>query len=112
MGWKVTVRRGPEVSRESFDGLEQALAFSRAEADKVRREGRLPTVKAFRDFTPDRRVQARVEVTGPGLLRRPTAGIDVMGDGSLVAFKGAVTKREMANEGLDDAMEKLREALS
>ena len=112
MSWKVTIRRGPEVSRESFDELEGALAFARGEADRVRREGRLPEIKAFRDYTPDRRVQARVEITGPGWVRRSSAGLDVMGDGSVVAFTGAVTKRQLTIESLDDAIEKLRAKLA
>ncbi len=112
MSWKVTVREGPKVSRESFEGLEDALAFARESADRVRRGGRLGTVKAFRDYTPDERVQARVELAGRGLVRRPTAGIDVMGDGTLLGFEGGVRRRPIEVDSLDHAIETLRSLLS
>jgi hypothetical protein len=110
--WKVTVRRGPKVTREGYDSLEDALEAAREAADRTRREGRLPAINALRDFTPDQRVQCRVEISGRGFLRAPEAGIDVMGDGSIVPYRGAIRKTQLESEGLDDAIEQLREALA
>jgi hypothetical protein len=110
--WKVTVRHGPQVSREGFDSLDDALAAAREAADRTRREGRLPAINALREFTPDKRVQCRVEVSGKGFLRGPEAGIDVMGDGSIVPYRGAIRKERLESTGLDDAIELLRRTLS
>jgi hypothetical protein len=112
VSWKVTVRVGPKVGRERFDSLDAALAHARESADRVRREGRIGTVKAFRDYTPGERVQARIELTGPGMIRRAGGGLDVMGDGTLVAYDGAVRKRPLPADSLDQAIDELRGALS
>lgn len=112
MGWKVTVRHGPQVAREKLDSLEQALEVARARIAAVLSEGELGEVKAFRTYEPGDRVQARVEVSGPGLVRGPEAGIDVMGDGALVPYAGAVRKRELGEAStLDQAIEKIRAEL-
>ena len=112
MSWRVTVRHGPKVKREKFDSLEDALAHAREAADRVRREGRLPDINALRDIRSDQRVHARIEVSGKGLLRGPEAGLDVKGDGSVVPYRGAVNKQPLEADSLDDAVERLREALS
>jgi hypothetical protein len=111
VSWRLTVRVGPEVDKARYDSLDEALEEARARAAAVLAEGRVGTVKAFRDYTPDQRVQARIEVSGKGLLRGPEAGIDVMGDGSLVPYAGAVRKRPLEAGTLDDAIEALRHAL-
>ena len=49
----------------------------------------------LRDFEPADQVAARLEISGKGLLRAPTAGVDVMGDGSLVPFSGSVRREEL-----------------
>ena len=110
-GWKVTVRHGSEVRRERFDDLDDALAEARGRVSAVLTEGRLGTVRMLREFTPDQRVHARIEISGPGLLRGPEGGLDVMGDGAVVAYTGAVRKREVGGETLDEAFDRLRERL-
>ena len=112
MSWRVTVRAGSEVDKASFDSLEDALTEARGRAAAVLAEGGLGTVSAFRDYTPDKRVQARIEVSRKRLLGGAEAGIDVMGDGSLVPYAGAISKRPLAAGTLDEAIERLREALS
>jgi len=111
MSWKVTVRYGPKVSRQRIETLEQAIEETRSAVEGVRREGGLPKLSAFRDYEPGRRVHARIEISGPGLLRGKEAGIDVMGDGTVVPYTGAIRKRELGADSLDDAFERLREAL-
>ena len=111
VAWKVTVRHGSDVARERCDTLEEALREARQQIDEVLREGGLGTVKMLRDFTPGQQVHARIEISGPGLFRGREGGIDVMGDGALVAYKGAIRKQPLDADGLDGALDRLREAL-
>lgn len=99
------------MSREKVETLDEALAEARGAVDEVRREGGLPAISAFRDYTPDRRVHARIELDGPGLLRGKQGGVDVMGDGTVVPYIGAIRKRELGADSLDDAFDRLGEAL-
>jgi hypothetical protein len=112
VSWRLTVRVGPEVDKERYEDLDAALAAARARAAAVIAGGGLGTVKAFRDYEPGQRVQARIEVSGKGLLRGPEAGIDVMGDGSLVPYAGAVRRRRLEAATLDEAIAALRRALA
>ena len=109
--WKVTVRHGSRVGREKFDSLDEALDQARRRVDDIRRDDRLPPITVFRKHTPGQRVNARIEVSGPGILRSPEGGIDVMGDGHAIAYTGAVRKETIDADSLDQAFERLREAL-
>jgi hypothetical protein len=111
VSWKVTVRHGSQVGREKFETVEEAIAEARQRVEEVRREGGLPATSAFREYAPDQQVHARIEISGPGLLRGAEGGIDVMGDGSLVAYTGTIRKRAIAADSFDDAFERLTEAL-
>jgi hypothetical protein len=111
VSWKVTVRHGSQVRRERFESLDEALAEARDSVDAVRRGSGLPQISAFRDYAPDQRVHARIEISGPGLIRSPEGGLDVMGDGSVVTYHGAIRKRALGATSLDDAFSRLREAL-
>jgi hypothetical protein len=112
VSWKVTVRYGSSVGREKFDSLDEAIEEARRRVEEVRRDGGLPTISAFRTHTPDQRVEARIEISGPGLIRSPEGGIDVMGDGHAIAYTGAIRKETIEAESLDDALERLGEALA
>lgn len=112
MSWKVTVRNGPAVDRARFETLDEALDEARGRAAAVLSGGRLGPVKALREFTPGQRVQARIEISGKGFMRGPEAGIDVMGDGALVAYVGAIRKQPLDAPTLDAAIESLRDALT
>jgi hypothetical protein len=112
VSWKLTVRQGSEVDRERFGTLDDALGEARARVGAVQRGERLGEVSAFRTYEPRQRVQARIEIWGRGLVRGPEAGIDVMGDGSLVPYRGAVRKRTLEAATLDQALERLREELA
>jgi len=109
--WKVTVRHGPRVAREKFASLDEAIDDARRRVDEIRREDRLPPISMLRDFTPAERVAARIEISGPGLIRTPEGGIDVMGDGQAIAYTGAIRKRQIAADTLDEAFEDLRNEL-
>jgi hypothetical protein len=80
-------------------------------AERVRAEGPLQGTSVVRDFSPGDLVHARLQISGKGLMRRPTAGVDVKGDGSLVAFRGAVMREELAAEGQGTPFDVVRETL-
>ena len=109
--WKVTVRHGSNVGREKFGSLEEAIADARRRVDEISREDRLPPIRSIRDFSPDQRVAARIEISGPGLIRGKEGGVDVMGDGTAIAYTGAVRKERIEADSLDQAFERLGEAL-
>lgn len=64
----------------------------------------------LREFESSDRVASRLEIS-TGLLRGRVAGIDVMGDGSLVAFAGAIGRRELAPRGRETAFATLKREL-
>jgi hypothetical protein len=109
--WKVTIRHGSSVGREKFSTLEEAIEDARGRVDEIRREDRLPPISFIRDFSPDQRVAARIEISGPGLIRGAEGGIDVLGDGSAIAYTGAVRKEPIEAHSLDEAFESLRDSL-
>jgi hypothetical protein len=111
-GYRLTVRHGPEVARESFERLDDAVAELERRAEVIRAEGGLGAAKMIRAYEPGERVHARLEVTGPGLLRRSDAGVDVMGDGAVVPYRGAVVKRKLEPRRGQSPYDAVREALS
>jgi hypothetical protein len=99
------------VGREKFGSLDEAIAEARRRVEEVHREDRLPPISMLRDFSPAERVQARIEISGPGLIRSPEGGIDVMGDGHAIAYTGAIRKETIEADSLDHALARLRDAL-
>jgi hypothetical protein len=64
-----------------------------------------------RDFEPGDLVAGRVEISTGGWLRRGLdAGVDVMGDGSFVAFRGGLA-REPLEIGNDSPWAAVRKAM-
>lgn len=107
----MTIRRGSEVSRRRHETLDDALEAMRSEAEAVRAEGGLPELNVIRTFEPSKRVAARLEISRGGLLRGRTAGVDVMGDGSVVAFRGGVVRHQLGEDDPQRGYEAVREAL-
>lgn len=107
--WKLTVRHGPDVTRERFDDLDAALEAARRRAQAISAEGPLKPASMLRTFDASSQVHARLEISGKGLLRPPTAGVDVRGDGRLVAFSGSVAREELT--GGEDPFGLVRDAL-
>ncbi len=110
--YRLTVRHGPKVKRESFDNLDEAIATMERRAEEVRREGPLREVRALRDYEPGDRVHARLELSAGGMLRGREAGVDVMGDGALVPYQGAVRKRRLEPGRDQSAFDAVRGALA
>jgi hypothetical protein len=84
----------------------------RAEAHAIQAEGPLPASSMLRDYVAREQVHARLQITGKGLLSKPTAGVDVRGDGSLVAYRGAIRREELEPAGRDTPFDAVRETLT
>jgi hypothetical protein len=110
-GWKLTVRHGSEVEHESFSDLGEAVAAMRERALAIRSEGSVRPVRSLRDYEPGDQVHARLQLSGRGLFRQPTAGVDVRGDGTFVPFKGGVVREELDPSHHDTPFDLVRETL-
>jgi hypothetical protein len=97
--FRLTIRSGPRVTREKHESLGDAVAALRSHAEAIRAEGGLPEVSMIRTYEPADRVKARLEVSTGGPFRGHDAGIDVMGDGRLVPYRGGVFRKELADDG-------------
>jgi len=112
--WRLTVRAGPRVDRDSFDELGQALdALERRGRELAQTAPREAVDAKIRQFEPVQQVVARLEVAGPqALMPRARAGVDVRGDGSTEAFLGRVRRAVIEQRKGEDAFTALRRALS
>ncbi len=106
------MRHGPEVTREQFDTLEGAVDALRERAEAIRAEGPLEGVVSLRDFEPAEQVHARLEISSGGLLRGRDAGVDVMGDGSLVPYRGGMRRSHLDPGDGQTAFDAVGEALA
>jgi hypothetical protein len=109
--WKLSIRDGADVSHESFDDLDDAVAAMRERALKIRAEGPAEPVSTLRDFAPADLVRARLQLSGRGWLRKPVAGVDVRGDGTLMPFRGSVRREELDPSGHETPFDLVRETL-
>lgn len=109
--FKLTIRHGPKVRRESFGTLAEAVTALRGETEAIRADGGLPEVTAFRTYEPSARVHARLEISTGGPFRGRDAGIDVMGDGGMVPFRGGITRQVLEPTEGQSAIDAVAEAL-
>lgn len=109
--WKLTVRHGSEVEHVSFDELDEAIGEMRRRALEIRAEGPMEPVSTLRDFSPDDLVRARLQLSGRGILRRSTAGIDVRGDGTFMPYRGTVRREELDPSRDETPFETVRKTL-
>jgi hypothetical protein len=109
--WTLTVRHGSEVEKEQFEDLDAAISALRTRAESIRGEGPVKPVSGFRDYEPGDQVHARLEVSGKGILRPPTAGVDVRGDGQFVPYAGGIRRRPLEPEEEEDAFAAVRRHL-
>jgi hypothetical protein len=109
--WTLTVRHGSRVERELLQTLEDAVAELERRAEEIRAEGPLEGVSMVRDFAPADHVQARLEISGKGVVRPPTAGVDVHGDGRVVAFRGGLRRQQIDPGGDETVFDAVRRAL-
>jgi hypothetical protein len=109
--YRLTVRHGPKVERETFETLDDAVEALERRAEEVRRKGPLEEVRALRDFEPGQRVHARLELSTGGVFGGREVGVDVMGDGALVPYTGVIRKRRLEPQDGETAFEAVRGAL-
>jgi hypothetical protein len=107
--WRVTIRTGPKVERQSAETLEEALDLLETEARAAATTARRGTIDVrVRKFEPADQVAARVELRGPGTR----AGLDVRGDASVQAWTGRIRRRLVEPEGGETPYEALRREMS
>jgi hypothetical protein len=111
MSWRLVIRHRSEVERKQFETLEEAIHALERRAEQIRAEGPLEAVRALREFAPESRVHARLELSTGGVLRGAEAGIDVMGDGAFVPYRGAIRKRRLEPTPDQTPFDAVREAL-
>jgi hypothetical protein len=110
--YTLTIRHGSDVDRERFDSVDAAVDALRTRAEAIRAEGGVGETTMIRTYAPGDQVHARLELSGSrGLLRRREAGLDVMGNGRLVPYRGAVRKKQLEPASGQSPYEVLREAL-
>jgi hypothetical protein len=109
--WKLTVRHGPDVEHQAFDDLGEAVAAMRERALELRAEAAPKTASLLGTYGPADQVQARLQLTGRGLLRKPTAGVDIRGDGTFMPYRGGVGREELDPAGHDTPFDLVRETL-
>ena len=110
--WKLTVRSESDVTRQSFDDLDEALAAARKAADEVIDDGPIDRVKAIRDYEPSQIVNARIEISGKGLFSPPTAGIDIQGDLTVIPYAGGVRRQTLDGSDIGQAIKSVKLFLS
>ena len=105
------MRHGSDVDHAQFDDLAEAVAAMRERAMAIRSEGPMDRVQSLRDFEPRDQVNARLQLSSGGFLRKSVAGVDVRGDGTFVPFKGGVAREELDPTDHDTPFDLVRETL-
>ena len=109
--FKLTVRNGPKVTRDTYDNLGDAMVALRSHAERIRAGEDLREISMIRTYEPGDLVKARLEISTGGPFRSRDAGLDVMGDGGLVAFRGGVFRKEISAERGEAAYEAVERAM-
>jgi hypothetical protein len=103
LSYRITVRRGPKIDHERAESLDEAIEIAKR---YVRGSRRRDAVEAIgRRYEAEDLVAVRIELKGPG----GRGGLDVRGDGGLIAWTGRVFRTVL--EG-DDPYEALAHRLS
>jgi hypothetical protein len=102
------------VERARFASLDGALdQLGRRARELTETAPRKEVDLKVRQFEPAQQVAARLEVAGPErFLPSVHGGIDIHGDGSMVAYRGQVRKSTIGPEPGEDGVDALRRALS
>lgn len=101
-------RRSGANEKRQFPTLGEAVNDLETELRSVASViARAPRVERAlgREYEPGEQVAVRGELRGPGRLR---AGVDVRGDGAMVAFTGSVRRQPIALGDREDAWAGLR----
>lgn len=113
MAWRVVVRRGPQVERLGADSLAAALDLLENRVRQVAMGPRPDAVDVrVRRYDPGDLVWARAEVRGPQRFSPDVrAGVDLRGDGSVVAWTGSVRRAAVEPGDGESPYDALRRAL-
>jgi hypothetical protein len=108
--WRVTVRLGPQVERMRRASLAEALELLEARTRVLALGPRKEAVDVhFRRYQPGELVAARAEVRGPQRLRPDVhVGVDLLGDGSVVAWTGGLRREAVEPAGGESPYDALR----
>ena len=109
--WKLTIRNGSDVSRLRFDDLDAAVAEGLRVTKQILDEDPMSRVQSLRDFEPEDQIKARIEMSGKGILKPPTAGVDIHGDLHLQAFEGGVVRNPLPGDTGKEVFESIRQSL-
>jgi hypothetical protein len=109
--WKLTIRHGSDVEHVSYESLDEAVGAMRARALEIRARGPVGKASGFKDYEPRDRVQARLQLSAGGLLRKRVAGVDVRGNGEFVPYRGGVGREELDPSRHDTPFDAVRETL-
>jgi hypothetical protein len=112
--WRLTVRNGPRLERDRFDGLDQLLVALEQRGRELAQSAPGEVLDAkIKRFEAAQQVIARLELSGPErLMPSVRAGVDVRGDGSTEAFRGRLRRAVLEPGTGEDAFGALRRALS
>jgi hypothetical protein len=66
----------------------------------------------LREFEPGQRVAARLEISTGRWLRGRAVGVDVMGDGNVVAFEGGIDRTVLEPRDGESPFDAIRRALA
>ena len=103
--WRITIRTGPKVEKLRAETLDEALdaveLHARAAANTERRGA---VDMRMRTYEAGDQVAVRVELSGP----RVAAGVDVRGDGAVMAWTGRWRRRVVPPEDGESVYEALR----
>jgi hypothetical protein len=109
--YRLTIRNGPSVERRKLATLDEAITALERRAGEIKAEGNLPEVDMLRRFKPADRVHARLEISTGRWPTGREAGLDLMGDGALVPYLGAIFKRKLEPPDGGSPFDAVREAL-
>ena len=107
MRFVVTSRIGPQVRKERFATLPEALEALAALVHGGAAPARDDRHVLGRSYDAVEQVSGRFELKGPGVR----GGVDVRGDGSTEAFTGRWVRRLVEQRDREDAFAALRRAL-
>jgi hypothetical protein len=110
----LTVRNGPQVTRERFQTLEQALDAMCERLEQLSPHAKRERIDVYtRRFDASLQVTVRAEISGAGgwLLGGAKGGVDLRGDGSAEAYTGRVRRRLIELQPGESACEGLRRVL-
>jgi hypothetical protein len=105
VSYRLTVRRGPKIEKDTRETLGEALDVLEAYASTAARREAVDFVS--RRYEPGELVALRIELKGDGVR----AGLDVHGDGSAVAWTGRLRRTAIEPENGESPIAALRRTL-